>query len=115
MTKLQNVEAHNDLEAWRQLVLGSGWDESDPVKTLDCPSVKVSMQEAQRRTDEKALEPADCTRYRSGVMRIAYLSPDRPDLAHAGKCLSRHTQHPKESHFADSKRVSRYLHSPSAW
>eukprot|EP00971_Amphidinium_carterae_P170928 3387459-Amphidinium_carterae.1 len=53
------------------------------VKALDCPTVKVGMQEIQRRTEEQALEAADCTRYRSEVMRIAYLSLDRPDLAHA--------------------------------
>eukprot|EP00971_Amphidinium_carterae_P047169 928955-Amphidinium_carterae.1 len=63
------------------------------------------MPEVVRRTEERALEPADCTRYRSGVMRIAYLSLDRPDLAYAVKCLSRHMQQPTESHFADLKRV----------
>eukprot|EP00971_Amphidinium_carterae_P147454 2922137-Amphidinium_carterae.1 len=64
------------------------------------------MQEVQRRTDEIALELAECTNYRSRVMRIAYLSLDRPDLAHAVKCLSdtcrsRHSL----SNWADSKRV----------
>eukprot|EP00971_Amphidinium_carterae_P089213 1765787-Amphidinium_carterae.1 len=44
-------------------------------------------------------------------MRIAYLSLDRPDSAHAVKCLSRHMQRPTESYFADLKRVGRYLHS----
>eukprot|EP00971_Amphidinium_carterae_P120069 2378480-Amphidinium_carterae.2 len=49
------------------------------VGALDCPSVKVGMQEAQRRTDGTALVPAGCTGYRSGVMRIAYLSLGRPE------------------------------------
>eukprot|EP00971_Amphidinium_carterae_P141679 2806772-Amphidinium_carterae.2 len=31
------------------------------VKALDCSSVKVGMQEVQRRTEELALEPAECT------------------------------------------------------
>eukprot|EP00971_Amphidinium_carterae_P349193 6490890-Amphidinium_carterae.4 len=68
------------------------------------------MPEVQRRTDETTLEPADCTRYRSGVMRVAYLSLDRPDLAHAVKCLHG-TCSSQRSHFADLKRVGRYLHS----
>eukprot|EP00971_Amphidinium_carterae_P067955 1344795-Amphidinium_carterae.1 len=74
------------------------------VQTLDCPSVKSSMQEVQKRTEEPALEPAECAAYRSGVMRIAYLSLDRPDLAHAVKCLSRHMQQPTQSDWADLKR-----------
>eukprot|EP00971_Amphidinium_carterae_P315407 6269293-Amphidinium_carterae.1 len=77
------------------------------VKALDCPSVKVGMQEVQRRTNESALEPAECTRYRSGAMRIAYLSLNRPDLAHAVKCVSRHMQQPTQSNLADFKRVGR--------
>eukprot|EP00971_Amphidinium_carterae_P124924 2474825-Amphidinium_carterae.2 len=81
------------------------------VKALGCPSVKVGMQEVQRRSDETALKPAECARYRSGVMRIAYLSLDRPLLAHAVKCLSRHMQKPTQSNLADLKRVGRYLHN----
>eukprot|EP00971_Amphidinium_carterae_P275208 5460634-Amphidinium_carterae.1 len=77
------------------------------VKTLDCPSVKVGMQDVQNRTEEPALEPAECTNHRSGVMRIAYLSLDRPDLAHAVKCLSRHMQRPTQSDWADLKRAGR--------
>eukprot|EP00971_Amphidinium_carterae_P290313 5764205-Amphidinium_carterae.1 len=69
------------------------------------------MQEVQKRTEEPALEPAACTNYRSGVMRIAYLSLDRPGLAHAVKCLSRHMQQPTQSDWVDLKRVGRYLYS----
>eukprot|EP00971_Amphidinium_carterae_P349860 6491266-Amphidinium_carterae.3 len=92
------------------LMRGLGLD-GIKVKALDCPSVKVGMQEVQRRTDELAVEPAECTRYRSGVMRLAYLSLDRPDLAHAVKCLSRHMQKLAQSNLADLKRVGRYLHN----
>eukprot|EP00971_Amphidinium_carterae_P341240 6479945-Amphidinium_carterae.1 len=81
------------------------------VKALDCPSVKISTQEVRQRAKEPALEPVQCTNYRSGVMRIAYLSLDRPDLAQIVKCLSRHMQKPTESDWADLKRVGRYLHS----
>eukprot|EP00971_Amphidinium_carterae_P228876 4540330-Amphidinium_carterae.1 len=92
--------------------LGLDWIK---VKALDCPSVKVGMQEVQRRTEETALEPAECTRYRSGVMGIAYLSLDRPDLAHAVKCLSRHMQKPTHSNLADLKKteLTRQGHSYS--
>eukprot|EP00971_Amphidinium_carterae_P269401 5344546-Amphidinium_carterae.1 len=38
------------------------------VKALDCPSVKVGMQEIQRRTTR--LEPAETTKDRSGVMSL---------------------------------------------
>eukprot|EP00971_Amphidinium_carterae_P270290 5362917-Amphidinium_carterae.1 len=69
------------------------------------------MQEVQKRREEPAVEPAECTNYRSGVMRMAYLSLDRPDLAHAVKCLSRHMQQPTQSDWADLKRVGRYLYS----
>eukprot|EP00971_Amphidinium_carterae_P147270 2918470-Amphidinium_carterae.1 len=82
------------------------------VKALDCPSGKVGMQEAQRRADELAFEPAESTRYRPGVMRIAYLSLDRPDLAHAVKCLSRHMQQPTQTNnLADLKKVELWQHS----
>eukprot|EP00971_Amphidinium_carterae_P091398 1809486-Amphidinium_carterae.1 len=78
------------------------------VKALDCPPVKISTKEVRQREDETALEPAQCTNYRSGVMRIAYLSLDRPDLAQTVKCLSRHMQKPTESDWADLKRVGRF-------
>eukprot|EP00971_Amphidinium_carterae_P148436 2942782-Amphidinium_carterae.1 len=70
-------------------VLGPDSEDDTEVTYLNKVIRYVSgsgMQEVQRRTDEPALEPADCTRYRSGVMRIAYLSLDRPGLAHAVKC-----------------------------
>eukprot|EP00971_Amphidinium_carterae_P005142 102474-Amphidinium_carterae.1 len=44
-------------------------------------------------------------------MRIAYLSLDRPDLAHAVKCLSWHMQQPTQSDWADLKRIGRYLYN----
>eukprot|EP00971_Amphidinium_carterae_P035932 706508-Amphidinium_carterae.1 len=53
------------------------------VKAVDCPSVKISTKEALDREGQPALEPVQCTNYRSGVMRVAYLSLDRPDLAQA--------------------------------
>eukprot|EP00971_Amphidinium_carterae_P218185 4331083-Amphidinium_carterae.2 len=106
------VEIEHDMRHLDYLMRDLGLD-GIRVKTLDCPSVKFGMQEVQRRTDEKTLAPADCTWYRSGVMRVAYLSLDRPDLVHAVKCLSRHMQQPKESHFADLQRVGRYLQIPT--
>eukprot|EP00971_Amphidinium_carterae_P288124 5720156-Amphidinium_carterae.1 len=74
------------------------------VKALDCPSVKFSLHEVQQRSMEDNLEPAECTKYRSGAMRIAYLSLDSPDLGNTVKCLSRHMQKPKPSDLADLKR-----------
>eukprot|EP00971_Amphidinium_carterae_P009852 194261-Amphidinium_carterae.2 len=76
------VEIEHDMRHLDYLMRDLGLD-GIKVKALDCPSVKIGMQEVQRRTDESTLEPADCTRCRSGVMRVAYLSLDRPDLAHA--------------------------------
>eukprot|EP00971_Amphidinium_carterae_P342373 6481662-Amphidinium_carterae.1 len=55
------------------------------VKALECPSVKVGMQEV--------------------------LSLNRPDLAHAVKCLSRHMQQATQSNLVDLKRVGSYLHT----
>eukprot|EP00971_Amphidinium_carterae_P138995 2754893-Amphidinium_carterae.4 len=97
------LEIEHDMRHLDYLMRDLGLD-GTKVKALDRSSVKVGMQEIQRRTEEQTLEAADCARYRSRVMRIAYFSLDRPDLAHAVKCLSRHMQQPKELHFANLKR-----------
>eukprot|EP00971_Amphidinium_carterae_P199491 3959076-Amphidinium_carterae.3 len=78
------LEIEHDMRHLDYLMRDLGLD-GTKVQALDCPSVKVGMQEIQRWIEEQALEAADCTRYRSGVMRIAYKRVGR--YLHSHRCL----------------------------
>ena len=55
------------------------------------------------------LSEAMRTQYRSNVMRLAYLSHDRPDLQFTSKELARATQSPIERDWNQLKHAVRYL------
>jgi hypothetical protein len=56
-----------------------------------------------------AMAPADCTQFRSVVMRAAYMAQDRPDLAEAVKTLSRRMVSPTAGDMMRLKRLGRYV------
>eukprot|EP00971_Amphidinium_carterae_P247369 4912471-Amphidinium_carterae.2 len=56
------VELEHDMRHIDYLMRDFGLDGIKFKKALDCPSVKVGMQDVQRKSDETALETAECTR-----------------------------------------------------
>ena len=79
------------------------------AKGVPTPRVKKSYDEAVMDEDSPLLEGGGATKFRSALMRAAYLAQDRVDLSEAVKCLSRHMAKPKESHMRELKRLGRYL------
>lgn len=77
-----------------------------PVKS---PSEKQTATEAAARLAMPTVPPDRVSFFRSLVMRIAFLSQGRPDLAEATKCLARRMANPNEADFKDLKRLGRYL------
>ena len=60
-------------------------------------------------TTSPQLDALQTRKYRSVVMRAAYLSPDRPDLSYSTKELARDMQKPTEQSMTNLKRLGRYL------
>ena len=57
-----------------------------PVKS---PSEKLKSEEVLKRLELQLVQPAQISKYRSLVMRAAFLAQDRPDLSETVKCLAR--------------------------
>ena len=72
------------------------------------PRVKPGGQDAGESIDSPALPPSMHTMFRSGVMRLAYVAQDRPDISEAIKCLARAMASPKVEHLEGLKRLVRY-------
>eukprot|EP00959_Pyramimonas_sp_CCMP1952_P324219 6785802-Pyramimonas_sp.AAC.1 len=75
-----------------------GLDRPGP-KGLESPAAKLSFHEATAREALPTLDAAGIRSHRSLVMRAAYLSLHRPDIAEATKTLCK----------GDLKRLGRYL------
>ncbi|CAJ1391015.1 unnamed protein product [Effrenium voratum] len=82
---------------------------NEKTKGVDIPEEK--MRDAERVAEERLpeLDAEQAVDYRSMVMRLAYLSQDRPDLGHAVKVLSSAMRSPKQGDMQRLKRVARYL------
>ncbi|CAK0821586.1 unnamed protein product [Prorocentrum cordatum] len=83
--------------------------EKDSAKGVDVPSSKKSVEDALKELELPVLGAAGVRAYRSGVMRVAYLAQDRPDIGEAVKSLTRKMQHPSVSDLAALKKLCRYL------
>ena len=81
----------------------------ESAKAVKSPNEKLKAEELDRRAKLHPVEPAEASRYRSLVMRAAFLAQDRPDLSETVKCLARKMQAPTEADFSDLKRLQRYL------
>ena len=53
--------------------------------------------------------PVDATRFKQAIGSLMYLTVTRPDLMFCVSLISRYMGNPKESHWAATKRVLRYL------
>ena len=78
-------------------------------KGVDVPSVKRSADDVIAEQSLPVMPLEDVRRYRSVVMRAAYLSLDRPDIAESVKQCSRRMQNPTVADWALAKRLGRYL------
>lgn len=73
------------------------------------PRTKIDAKETDRMEASKPLVGEEITKFRSGAMRAAYLSADRPDLSESVKVLARAMSKPCEAHVVLLKRLIRYL------
>ena len=79
------------------------------AKATPTPAVKMTAEEAAEQLAAPTMAPADCTKFRSVVMRAAYMAQDRPDLAEAVKTLSRRMVSPTTGDMTRLKRLGRYV------
>lgn len=91
--------------------------EADPrhvqilIKELNLAEAKSTPTPGVKRTDTESerLNPIECSRYRSLVMRGCYLSLDRPDIAYSCKELARSMGTPTQADWNGLKRLARFL------
>ena len=69
----------------------------EQAKGVDTPDVKKSVDQQMLEARSPILGKELSVKYRSSVMRAAYLSQDRPDISHAVKNLSRKMVNPTEA------------------
>ena len=81
----------------------------EQAKGVDTPDVKKSVDQQMLESRSPILGKELSVKYRSSVMRAAYLSQDRPDISHSVKNLSRKMVNPTEASLGDLKRLGRYL------
>ena len=78
------------------------------AKAVRTPRVRMSPEAANLAEKSPLLVGREITKYRSGVMRAAYLGQDRPDVAEACKVLARSLRQPTEHSGTELKRLIRY-------
>ena len=74
---------------------------------MTTPSVKKRLEDVLMTSLQ--MDALQTRKYRSVVMRAAYLSQDRPDLSYSTKELERDMQKPTEQPKTNLKRLGRYL------
>ena len=82
---------------------------NDKTKGIDTPEEKLTDKEFVEELKQPVLDDEQTSQYRSMVMRLAYMSTDRPDLAHTVKRLASAMKGPKANDWARLKRAVRYL------
>ena len=81
----------------------------DRTKGCEVPEEKMTQQEMMETERQAMLEDSQASQFRSMVMRLAYLSSDRPDLCHAVRTLASAMKQPKPNDWLRLKKVARYL------
>ena len=79
------------------------------AKGVDSPPVMRNEEQTAQIEDSEKLTSAVSTLYRSLVMKLAYVTRDRIDIAEAVKCLTRHMKELRSGHMQELKRLGRYL------
>jgi len=72
-------------------------------------STPMSAEEKISQYDGDSLGPADCTKYRSVVGALQYITLTRPDLAFAVNRVCQYLHSPTTVHWTTVKRIIRYL------
>jgi len=78
---------------------------------LKCKPVSTPMSSTEKvsQYDGDPLGPEDCTRYRSIVGALQYVTLTRPDLAFAVNKVCQYLHSPTTAHWTAVKRIVRYL------
>jgi len=76
---------------------------------LDSNSVRNPMVPGTILSKDDAGIPVDITKFKQAVGSLMYLTVTRPDLMFGVNLISRYMANPKESHWAATKRLLRYL------
>ena len=80
------------------------------AKGVDSPRVmRNDQQTAHDRRNSENLTSEESTLYRSLVMKLAYVTQDRVDIAEAVKCLTRHMKEPRSGHMPRTQKVGSIL------
>jgi len=101
------IEIESDQRHIEMLVKELGLEQES--KGLDVPAVKRTDADMDAEAKLPTLPLDEVRRYRSVVMRAAYLTLDRPDIVDAVKQCSRKMQAPTSADVAMAKRLGRYL------
>ena len=91
-----------------ELILADLGLDAETTKPVATPGLKQDDGTAERRKGEPQLSPANSSKYRSCVMRAAFLAQDRADLGEAVG-LAQSMSRPVASALADLKHLGRYL------
>ena len=79
------------------------------TKGCDVPEDKMTQAELVEADRQPVLESKQVSLYRSMVMRMAYMSSDRPDLCHVVRTLASAMKSPKMVDWQRLKKAVRYL------
>ena len=101
------VEIESDQRHVELLIKELGLEQES--KGLDVPAVKKTDADVDAEAKLPTLPLDEVRRYRSVVMRAAYLTWDRPDIVDAVKQCSRKMQSPTSADMTMAKRLGRYL------
>ena len=103
----ERLEVEADARHAEILIRGFGFDEK--TKGAEIPEEKMTDKDVVDEMRQPVLGSEQTSEYRSMVMRLAYMSVDRPDLAHAVRMLATAMKSPKAGDWGRLKRVVRYL------
>jgi len=103
----ERLEIEADARHVDLLVKDFGFD--DRTKGCDIPEDKPTQVDFLETERQPCLDAKQSSQFRSMVMRMAYLSSDRPDLCHSVRTLAGAMKGPKMNDWLKLKKVVRYL------
>ena len=103
----ERLEIEADARHVDLLVKDFGFD--DRTKGCDTPEDKPTQVDFLETERQPCLDAKQSSQFRFMVMRMAYLSADRPDLCHSVRTLAGAMKGPKMNDWLRLKKVVRYL------
>lgn len=101
--KVQNGLVLNQERYARDILVRSGMNKCKAIDTPLSSSEKLSLE------DGNPLSPEDCTRHRSMVGALQYLTLTRPDISFAVNKVCQFLHSPTTVHWSAVKRILRYV------